>query len=240
MKKLKLLYINFCLLTAAALLLFSCSIRGKGDLISKTFEIVPFNGIVNNIEADIHITQAPTQTVEIVAQSNIINNISLEVTDGIMTIDFIKKNTHHFYPININISIPELSSLNLNSSGNIFTTNTFDSCGTVKINISGSGNIDAYFNANTKTYTTISGSGNLNLTGNSPDHDITIEGSGNVHTFPFYTYHTVVNIAGSGNCELTADSTLNVTISGSGNVNYKGHPVIHSTITGSGTINNSN
>ena len=237
MKKKKFLYISLCLL-AAAIIIVSC-VRGKGDVVSKTFDVESFSGIANNIDADIHITQAPTQSVEIVAQQNIIKNISLEVTDGILKIKF-KKNAGHYDPININISIPTLSSLSLNGSGNMNTTNTFGSCGTVSITLSGSGNINASLNSNAKTYSTISGSGNITLTGNSPNQDITISGSGNVHAFPFKTYNSVVNISGSGDCELTADSTLNVTIRGSGNVYYKGHPVISSTITGSGTIHDSN
>jgi hypothetical protein len=238
MKKNKFVYISLCLL-AATIIMVSC-VRGKGDVVSKTFDVESFSGIVNNIVGDVHITQSPTQSVEIVAQPNIIKNISLEVTDGILTIGFIKKNVHHYEPININISIPTLSSLDLRGSGNMNTINTFGSCGTVSINISGSGNIDASLNSNAKTYSTISGSGNITLTGNSPNQDITIIGSGNVHAFPFDTYHSVVSISGSGSCELTADSTLNVTISGSGNVYYKGHPAVNSTITGSGTIHDSN
>lgn len=239
MKKIKFLYICLCIIVVASLLVSCKKINGRGDITNKSFTIANFTSIDNNIDANIHITKSVTQSVEIVAQSNIIDNISLEVTGGNLKITF-KKPAKNYDPININISMPNLSSLILSGSGNINTTNTFDSCGTVSIKISGSGNIDASFNSNTKTYSIISGSGNITLTGNSPSQDITISGSGNVHAFPFETYHSVVNLSGSGSCELSADSTLNVIISGSGNVNYKGHPVVNSTITGSGTIHNSN
>jgi hypothetical protein len=237
MKKMKFLYISICPVIVAFFMV-SC-LKGRGDVESKTFDIESFSGITNNIDADIHITQSPTQSVEILAQPNITKNISLEVTDGILKIKF-KKNVRHYKPININISIPKLSSININGSGNINTTNTFDSCGVVSLDISGSGNIDAYINANSKTYSKISGSGNITLNGNSPDQDITISGSGNIHAYTFHTEYSTVKISGSGTCELTADSTLNVTISGSGNTYYKGHPVITSDISGSGTIHDSN
>ena len=237
MKTIRFLYISLCLF-AATIIMVSC-VRGKGDVVSKTFDVESFSGIANNIDADIHITQAPIQSVEIVAQQNIIKNISLEVTDGILTIKF-KKKASHYDPININISIPKLSSLAISGSGNMNTINTFDSCGTVSMDISGSGNIDAYLNSNSNTYTKISGSGNITLTGNSPDQDITITGSGYIHAFTFHTDNSVVKISGSGTCELKADSTLNVTISGSGDIYYKGHPIITSNITGSGTIHDAN
>ena len=212
---------------------------GKGDVVSQTFEVESFSGICNSIDADIHITKSPVQSVEIVAQPNITKNISLEVTDGILNIKF-KKKANHYEDININISMPELRSLAICGTGNINTTNAFDSCGTVLIDISGSGNINASFNSNSNTYTKISGSGNISLTGDSPYHDMTIEGEGNIYSFGFHTDHSVARIIGSGSCELTADSTLNVLISGSGNIYYKGHPVITSSITGEGAIHDSN
>jgi hypothetical protein len=105
MKKLKILLLPICLLIEAAILT-SCKVNGKGDVTSGTFELAPFTGIVNNISADVHITQAATQKVEVVAQQNIIDNMKLEVTDGTLNIGF-KKDAYSFEPININISIHE-------------------------------------------------------------------------------------------------------------------------------------
>ena len=228
-------------MTVMVLFSTSCkkSIRGEGDVITKTIQPPSFIGIENSISADVYVTQAAVQKVEISAQSNIIDNITLEVKNGIWGIGF-DKNVRKHEPINIYISIPQLSSYALSGSGNFYTNNVFDSCGTVSFNISGSGNIDAHLNSNTKTYSSISGSGNITLSGNSPYQDITISGSGNLNAFPFHTYHSIVKISGSGNCQLTADSTLNVTISGSGNVYYKGYPVINVNNSGSGGLFNAN
>jgi hypothetical protein len=221
-------------------LLFLSCVRGKGDVVTQTVQIDPFTGIDNRISADIYVKHAAVQSVDISAQQNIINHIKLSVNDGIWAIKFDKNNVTHFEPIVIHISIPKLSSLDVSGSGNIYMENNFDSCGIIKLNVSGSGNIDAYLNSFSKTYTTISGSGNINLNGSSPDHDINVSGSGNVHAFPFHTLRSVVSISGSGLCEVTADSTLNVSISGSGDVYYKGHPDITTNISGSGNIHNSN
>jgi hypothetical protein len=218
---------------------FSC-IKGKGDIVIDTFIVNPFTGIANEIAADIHVTQGSVQSVEIHAQANIMNNISLKVSNGILKIGFIRDNVYRFDPIDIYITIPKLSDLIISGSGMISTTSMFDSCGTVTLAISGSGDIDADFNAFIKTHTSITGSGDITVTGMSPEHSIIISGSGNINSFPFHTKHTDVNISGSGSCELSADSTLNVVISGSGSVYYKGHPVVNSHITGSGTIHDSN
>lgn len=226
-------------LLAAAGMLFSSCLRGKGDVICKNIEIPSFTGITNETDAEINLVNGPVQTLEIVAQENIINNISLNVAGQVLTIRF-KKKASHYEPIRINITIPEITSLSIPGSGNITLANTFDSCGTVTINISGSGDLDAKIASLTKVYTNISGSGNVSLNGISPEHDITISGSGNVNSFPFHTLRSTVTIPGSGTVQLQTDSTLNVTISGSGNVYYKGHPVITTHITGSGNVYDAN
>jgi len=213
---------------------------GKNDLVTKSFETEAFSGITNNISADVHITCAETQSIEISAQENIMDNFTLEVSGGVLTIDLLNNFSPITKPIDVYISIPQFSSYCLNGSGNMETINTFDSCGAVSLEVNGSGNINASFNSNTITTTFVNGSGDVDLSGYSPNHTIRIDGSGNVNAFPFHTFHTSVNILGSGNCEVTADSTLNVTISGSGNIYYKGFPVINTNISGSGNVINSN
>ncbi len=238
MKTTRLFTAALCLLLASAIVV-SCKIKGKGDVVTETFQVSAFTAVDNTIEADVYLTQAPLQSVEIEAQPNIIDNITLEVADGILTIDE-KKHLGKHEPIRINISVPEIRRIILSGSGNLFTTNTFESPGNFSAVISGSGNIDAKCNTNAKVISDISGSGNIMLTGVAPQQEISISGSGNVHAFNMLTHITNISISGSGTCRVTADSLLNVSISGSGDVYFKGTPNITSNITGSGTIHNAN
>jgi len=217
----------------------SC-IKGKGDVVNTTFTVEDFSGITNNISADVYITRSETPAVVISAQSNITENITLDVTDGMLTIDFKRKNVRHYKPITIAVSTPQLTQIVLNGSGNIYTTSTFDSCGTASVTINGSGNINTNFNSSIKTFSTINGSGDISLSGSSPNHDIVINGSGNIHAFPFYTQNSNIRIIGSGSCQVNAQNTLNVFISGSGDVYYTGHPNITMNISGSGSVNDAN
>ena len=236
MKKPTIPFVYLCFFSAIVIL----SGCGKNDLITKSFETSTFSGITNNISADVHITCAATQSIEISAQENIMDNITLNVSGGMLTIDLLNNFSPITKPIDVYISIPQFSDYCLNGSGNMEMLNSFDSCGAVSLQINGSGNINADFSSNSVTTTMVNGSGNVDLKGFSPNQIITIDGSGDVNAFPFHTLNTVVNILGSGNCEVTADSTLNVNISGSGNVYYKGFPAINTNISGSGNILNSN
>jgi len=238
MKKVELLFAGI-FFAISAVSLVSCEMTGEGEVINMTFETEPFTGIDNLISADIHLTKAHVRNVEIFAQQNIIDNILLEVKEGILEISF-RENARNYDPININISMPELTSFNIYGSGDMNMTNSFDSCETVRLGIFGSGSIDALLISNSILYSVISGSGNIRLNGSSPSQDIRISGSGAVRAFLFNTNQSAVAISGSGYGEISVNNTLNVTISGSGNVFYKGQPVIQSTITGSGKVYNSN
>ncbi len=238
MKTTKLLSISLCLMLASSLFV-SCKIKGKGDVETKTFQVEAFTSIENSIDADVYITCAPLQSLAIEAQPNVIDNITLEVSSGVLNIDE-KKPLGKHEPIRINISVPEISRLTLSGSGNMVTTNTFESSGNFSTVISGSGNINAKFNTYASVISAISGSGDIILSGVAPQQDITISGSGNVHAFDMLTHLTSVTISGSGTCEVTADSVLNVNISGSGDVYFKGYPTLNSSISGSGTIHNAN
>jgi hypothetical protein len=238
MKTTKLLFWGLSLLLASSLFV-SCKIKGKGDVVSETFIVAAFTAVQNNIAADVYITNGPVQMLSIEAQPNITDNITLTVTDGVLKIDE-KKHLGKHEPIRINITVPQVSSIILAGSGNMFTTNTFESPGNFSTTISGSGNIDAKFNSWGKVISDISGTGNIILTGVAPQQAISISGSGNVHAFNMLTHITDISISGSGTCQVTADSLLYVTISGSGDVYFKGYPTISSNISGSGTIHNAN
>lgn len=106
----------------------------------------------------------------------------------------------------------------------------------------------------------LSGSGNLIISGNFPDQDyfrlsisgsaevevldtfnadnvvVNISGSGDANLQKVISKHSDVKVSGSGNVSVTAIESLKVTISGSGKVFYLGNPVISSSISGSGKV----
>ena len=210
-----------------------------GEPISKNFDSETFTGVSNKIGANIYLTQKEEQSIEITANENALKNLSLKVKDGILIIDS-KKFKFHFDSVSIRISIPKLTSLQINGSGNISTSTFFDSCGSLKLQVNGSGNIDAFVNSDATVTSEINGSGNIYLKGKSVEFNSEIQGSGNINAFDLRVNHSTVDINGSGNCEVTADSTLNVIIRGSGNIYYKGFPVLNSKVSGSGEIHDSN
>ncbi|MDD3861098.1 MAG: DUF2807 domain-containing protein [Bacteroidales bacterium] len=233
------------------------SIRGYGPSIDTTVNVEYVTGI--NIEGSIDVEVIPSDSfkVVIVAQENIARTIMIEVFGGVANVGY--KPHINVIPTSMTkvvFYMPELYSLSIDGSGDIYLFEGFeiDDNFTVKINgsgdivideiicnkysseINGSGDIEAYVVAS-EISSVIRGSGDLKYWGTTPLHAIRISGSGNIEAFELYTESTFVDIDGSGNAYVWAENLLDVFISGSGNVTYKGNPQLNIEITGSGNVN---
>lgn len=256
---------NHVILLAFLALSFSLSschdsifgIKGDGPIVEQEFEFNDLKGVNASISGNVHLTQGDEQKVVIAAQQNIIDNIETDVSSGIVNFEF-DRNVKNHDGLDIYMTVKTLSHAGLSGSGNINTTNYFETNEILSLNLSGSGNfnvqadaLEVYsnmsgsgnFNITTNTdYLDcgISGSGNYNLIGTATEADFSISGSGNYAAFELETDKTTVHISGSGDMRVHANEELNVKISGSGTIYYRGHPDINQDVSGSGSIRNAN
>ena len=94
-----------------------------------------------------------------------------------------------------------------------------------------------HFDINTPgVESSISGTGDIYISGETRNSKIEIAGSGNYHAEDLKAENATVKIAGSGDARLFADSTLDINIAGVGNVYYKGNASVSQNIAGSGKI----
>ena len=231
--------------------------RGEGATVSEIRSVSNFTGIKLDVPADLYLSRGSTFSVEISAQDNILDEISTEVVGDKLVIDNEKCFRNH-KTITIEITMPEVTLLEIDGSGDIFGQDRFESdhlnlyvdgsgsiefeadADEIDIDIDGSGNITFDTEA-INIETDIDGSGDLFLSGNASTHDINIDGSGDVFAFDTPVNDCYIKITGSGDCEVTVDNKLDVTIRGSGDVHYKGSPPdISVDITGSGRLINEN
>ena len=119
--------------------------------------------------------------------------------------------------IQVTVTLPVLSGLNISGSGDIQALGNFTGSNTMDAKISGSGNIfieqgiTDYFYCN-------------------------ILGSGDIQAFGLQSRKAETNTSGSGSIQLSASDELKVKISGSGDVYYKGSPTVSVQISGSGRV----
>lgn len=208
-------------LVCNSVLLFSCNktkIEGSGSVITEQRNVANFYSIKVNGSSKVYVTQGLVYSVSAKAYENLLPVIETRVENGILIIGY--KNNANVNNDNseINITMPSLSSLELNGDGIISTIGSFININNFSVSLSGSGTI----NVNSATPT---------------NYILNISGSGNINSFGVTSQNAVVNISGSGNASLSLTGSLKATISGSGNIYYKGDNVnVTSNITGSGKV----
>ena len=195
-------------------------------------------GVELNFSGNITLKQGSNFEVIAEGQQNIIDNIRTDVRNGVWKVDFIK-NVRKANGVHVYITMPTLSRVQLNGSGNMKTSNTFDGLNELNAGLSGSGNLSMSVNASS-IENRISGSGNVVLKGSADRISIGISGSGNFDARNMESEVCSVRISGSGNARVHANNELDARISGSGDVTYRGNPNVNSSCSGSGKVRSAN
>jgi hypothetical protein len=213
-------------------------IEGNGIRRTETRNDEGFNEIVTSGDFEIRILPGPSYSVQITAESNLLPYVSTYVDGKKLKIKTTGVHSlRQNYPIEIDITTPELNGLSLSGSGFIeagyFVADDFYA------NVSGSGDIKLevscdYFNSN------VSGSGSVIASGDAIDTKLVISGSGKIRAYNLEQNNCEAVISGSGDVYVAASRTIDARISGSGKVFYINYPRIFTSISGSGGVVNRN
>lgn len=210
-------------------------VRGEGSNVTETRTLDGFDKIHLSIDADVYYTQDSIYKVEISAQQNILAILKSEVKNGTLSFDY-RRNMGRHNKVKITVHSPEISELSISGSGDIAVQNSIKAT-RMECSISGSGNILFPSLSGQTLKATISGSGDLKISGGSMSSEtFNISGSGNMDTEYLPCESAVATISGSGDISLNASEDLKATISGHGDIRYKGKPVINSSISGTGRL----
>jgi hypothetical protein len=243
----KALRLEFLVLAILGLFITSCDdpicIRGKGPIVS---QVININNSFSKIEMegsfDVIISYGNNLEVEATGHQNVIDELITSVVGDELILELDKRCIID-NDLTINITIPYLTKVTLDGSGDILI-NDFLNQYNLELELMGSG--DMVFNEFTGTenlYIKIEGSGEVKGNKHFPDInivDVRISGSGDYSGFPIKANECNVSISGSGTAKIHANDILNVTIDGSGDVLYQGNPTLSQSISGSGDVINRN
>jgi hypothetical protein len=206
---------------ALLMLCSSCSkekITGSGNTITRERTVPAFSAVSNAGSNNVYITKGNTLKVELSGYENLIPYFETTVVNNELRLRFRSGVTIRNNNLKVYIRMPEISFLNLQGSGNIYTTGNFISTNSIDLLVSGSGTI--YFDE-----------------GSSPRALLRVAGSGQIHAYGLQATESDAGIDGSGFIKTAVLDKLTAHISGSGNIYYKGSPVELSTIvSGSGQV----
>ncbi len=194
-------------------------IESLGSVVSQDRTLSNFSAISLNGLANINLTQGSPQTVEVVTHTELIDRITTTVTNQELEIDMDFCTDDNISQLDVNITVPDISSISIYGLGDVSTTNDIAVDNLALI---------------------VEGVGNFNLEGTVENLTIDSEGVGNVNAYDLVSSNCNVIIEGTGNVEITANTTLDVVITGTGNVYYRGNPTITQNVTGTGNVINGN
>jgi hypothetical protein len=211
-------------------------VEGSGNVITESRDISDAKKIRLTASYEVELAQGDQANVKVMADDNIIPYIVTEERgDWLVISSKDNVNLHTSEKIRVMVTIPELENIDLSGSGRITTRDKFTAGRELKIDLSGSGTVNAEINT-PKIRTAIAGSGKINLKGETKNLFVDIAGSGDLKADELLSETTELTISGSGNARVFADVSLKANIAGSGDVYYKGRANVSTNIAGSGKV----
>lgn len=193
-------------------------IIGSGVIVSETRTVGSFENVEISGVADVIITQGSNQGISVRSDDNIIGLVETEVIQNTLFIG-LENGSYDRITLEVNVSSEVLREL------------TMSGVNTVEVND---------FEELDKLSVTISGVGNVKLTGSANELEINNSGATSFEGFDFTANSCQVEVSGVGSVEVTVVDLLSGTLSGVGNIHYKGSPELNVSISGVGSVINAN
>lgn len=209
------------------------TVNGSGNVVTEGRILDSFSHIEVEGDANVILSQGPSQRVEIEADDNIIPIVTTRVRGNELEISN-SRNYRSNNPVNVYITIPVVSALSIDGSGDIFGQTILEG-DELELDVSGSGDMDLEL-FYTQLFVESSGSGDFQLIGEVVNQEIRMSGSGNYDARELISENCDIRISGSGDASVFASEFLKAEIRGSGNIRYYGNPRVESSVTGSGDI----
>lgn len=214
------------------------SVRGNGNVTTSTRNEANFEGVKTAGSFDLYINQGDTYEIKIEAEENLMKYILTNVEDGVLKVR-VKKgiSLRPKLDMKVYVTAPNFKVLGIAGSGNIVAETKITTTNTIDFSVAGSGNIKVPDVDAPSIKMRISGSGNVDAGGQAKDVEYKIAGSGDVFCEGLKAENAKVSIAGSGSVKLYCSQNLEVNIAGGGDVYYFGNPVnVKQKIAGSGNL----
>ena len=224
----------------------SCSnkavINGNYHLVNQQIDIVNYEKVILNIPGKVFYQQFSDSApyLQIHTDENIFKALDVRVQNNQLIIDVKKDSLINPSQLTIYTSSHNLNQVSVSGSGEIHLKGEVNAK-EFRLDITGSGNLQADSLLCNKMTTRITGSGNAQLTGASNNSSFKITGSGSIHAFGYLVQELDCKITGSGNIEALVTKKLEAYMAGSGNLSYRGDPEqINKKIIGSGKMQSVN
>jgi hypothetical protein len=191
------------------------AMNGSGNVISESRPVKDFTGIELSGSGKLLIEQSDVESLTIVADDNLLPELKAEVRDSRLILG--TNDSIHINPtalVTYKLLVKRLNS----------------------IGVSGGAEIDVKGLRTDSLTVAVSGAGDITITGETDDQNISISGAGKYRADGFKSKKATVNISGIGSALLAVSDKLDVHVSGAGEVEYVGDPQVTQEVSGAGTV----
>lgn len=210
-------------------------IRGFVEIEERAVPVAAFSRLTLTGSGNVKVRIGATPGVVVKADKRIIHTAEVRQNGDEVILD--DQGIPSFIPflaIEYEVTVPSLSHLTINGSGNITLLDTLEA-DAITLQINGSGNITGDLRVQNGAVRS-SGSGNLLLSGTVEALSAELNGSGDIEADALNGQNAVIKLGGSGDVDVGSFTALDVAILGSGNVEYSGAPQLQVKKTGSGDV----
>ncbi len=187
----------------------------SSDVTSESRNVSGFDAVELHGVGNLSIQQTGSESLTVEAEEDILPKIRTEVENNRLIVG--PEPGASIYtngPINYELTVKDLNALK----------------------VSGSGNIDAESISTDELAVTISGAGDVRLSGKADSQEISILGAGAYQAEDLESKEAKIAITGSGSVIVNASDELDAGIIGSGSVRYIGDPTVSQNIIGAGRV----
>lgn len=232
------MYRLLCIL-GLAVMIAACNgeqVRGSGNIVTESRDVGSFKRVQLSGSMDVFLQKADNHTVVVEGDDNILELVETYVDNGKLRIKY----KDHFSvwtkrDVVVRVGLPELTEAVITGSGDIKGESLFSSGEEVKVQVTGSGDIELELDA-PAVKAGVTGSGDIKLSGHTRDIDCSTTGSGTIKATDLKAENAKARTSGSGNISVYASQKVDAGVTGSGDIRYKGGATASSKITGSGSV----
>jgi hypothetical protein len=210
--------------------------RGSGNVISQIRQVHDISAMHVTYPAHVLIRQGPTEALTIEAEDNVVAAIQTQVLNHVLEIESARdhKNVIPTRPVNITITVKDLSELDFDSAGDI-TVQGLQTEG-FKAVLSGAGTMNFQELHVKSLEADLSGVGSLRASGMTETLNVRVDGLGSFDAYGLQSQSATVRLDGVGSANVWAEKDLAAFVNGLGSINYYGSAKVTKTVDGLGSV----